>query len=141
MEGDIGGLDLTGHVTGYSFDELAKYRKMIEEHPAEYAKNPQLIDALYQGMHHSIDALGDVTLRLKAAQGVMDEVNKHLTQKTVTDRLIFQAAGQEQEKALAEADLIREQLTAHADALMALLLDKPLSDAATDLLRRMGHQV
>lgn len=141
MEGDIGGLNLTGYVTGYSFDELAKYRKMIEEHPAEYAKNPQLIDALYQGMHHGIDALGDVTLRLMAAQGVIDELNKHLNQLTVTDRVIFHAAGKKQEEDAADADLIRGQLSAQTEALQALLRGKPLSDRAADLIRRMGHQV
>lgn len=141
MKDDIGGLGLTSFVTGYSFDELAKYRTMIEEHHLEYVKNPQLIDALYQGMHHGIDALGDVTLRIKAAQEVMDEVNKNLNQTTATDRVIFQAAGKEQEKAAAEADLLRERLTSHADALLALLRGKPLSDAAADLLRGMGHQV
>lgn len=141
MAGDIGGLNLTGYVTGYSFDELARYRKMIEEHPAEYAKNPQLIDALYQGLHHAIDALGDVTLRLMTAQGVIDELNKHLNRLTVTDRVVFDAAGQDQEKTSAEADLLRGQLSAHADAFQALLRGKPLSDPAKVLLRRMGHQV
>lgn len=139
--GDIGGLGLTSYVTGYSLDELANYRKMIEEHPAEYAKNPKLIDALYQGMHHAMDALGDVTLRIMAAQQVTDDVKNHSSRLMVTDRLIIDIAEQEQNKASAEADLIRGQFSAHADAMLALLRGKPLSDPAKELLRRMGHQV
>lgn len=59
----------------------------------------------------------------------------------VTDRLIIDVAEQEQNKASAEADLIRGQFAAHADAMLALLRGKPLSDPAKELLRRMGHQV
>lgn len=139
MEGDIGGLGLTGFVTGYSFDELSNYRKMIEDHPEEYGRNPQQIDALYQGMHHAMDALGDVTVRSMAAQEIMDDVKMEKGNMTATRRVRIEAALQEQQKAGAEADLIREQISAHADALLALLRGKQLSDPAEALLRQMGH--
>lgn len=139
MDGDIGGLGLTGFVTGYSFDELAKYRKMIEDHPQEYGKNPQLIDALYQGLHHAMDALGDVTIRSMAAQEIMDDVKMEKGNMTATRRVRINAAGKEQQKAGAEADLIREQLSAHADALLALLRGKQFSDPAEKLIRQMGY--
>lgn len=139
MEGDIGGLGLTGFVTGYSFDELSNYRKMIEDHPEEYGRNPQQIDALYQGMHHAMDALGDVTVRSMAAQEIMDDVKMEKGNMTATRRVRIEAALQEQQKAGAEADLIREQLSAHADALLALLRGKQLSDPAEALIRQMGH--
>lgn len=139
MDGDIGGLGLTGFVTGYSFDELAKYRKMIEDHPEEYGKNPQLIDALYQGLHHAMDALGDVTIRTMSAQEIMDDVKMEKGDMTATRRVRIEAALQEQQKAGAEADLIREQISAHADALLALLRGKQLSDPAEALLRQMEH--
>lgn len=139
MEGDIGGLGLTGFVTGYSFDELSNYRKMIEDHPEEYGRNPQQIDALYQGMHHAMDALGDVTIRSMAAQEIMDDVKMEKGNMTATRRVRINAALQEQQKAGAEADLIREQISAHADALLALLRGKQFSDPAKALLHQMGY--
>ena len=140
MEGDIGGLGLTGFVTGYSFDELSKYRKMIEDNSQAYEANPQLIDALYQGMHHAMDALGDVTLRSMSAQGVIDDANAHPGNLTATERVRIKAAGQVQEQAGVEADLIRERLTAHADALQAVLQGKKFSNSAKALLHQMGHR-
>lgn len=76
-----------------------------------------------------------------AAQGVIDELNKHLNQSTMTDRVILHAAGKKQEEDAADADLLRGQLSAQTEALQALLRGKPLSDRAADLIRRMGHQV
>lgn len=134
---DIGGLGLTGFVTGYSFDELATYRKMIEDHPTEYAKNPQLIDALYQGMYRVIDALGDVTLQSMAAQGVIDAIKQKSLQMTATDSSISDAAEVEMEKPSKRADAIRGQLASHEDAFLSLLLGKPLTDSGADLIRQI----
>ena len=138
---DMEGLDLTGYVTFYSLEQLASYRKMIEEHPAEYAKNPQLIDALYQGLHHGIDALGDAKFRIMAPQGEIEGMTNRIDELTLGERLVYDAANKYQNNASAEADLINGQVNAHMDALSALLRGKPLSDPAKVLLRRMGHQV
>lgn len=141
MEGDIGGLDLTSFVTGYSFDEMSKYRKMIEDHPDEYGKNPALIDALYQSMHHTMDVLGDLKLQTMAAQGVIDEIEATSAQKTVSDRLLIREANRALEDVQQKTDLLLVQLNSHTDALQTLLRGKAFSDPAKLLLRQMGHPV
>ena len=141
MEGDIGGLDLTSFVTGYSFDEMSKYRKMIEDHPDAYGQNPALIDALYQSMHHTMDVLGDLKLQTMAAQGVIDEIEATSAQKTVSDRLLIREANRALEDVQQKTDLLLVQLNSHTDALQALLRGKAFSDPAKLLLRQMGHPV
>ena len=141
MEGDIGGLGLTSFVTGYSFDEMSKYRKMIEDHPDAYGQNPALIDALYQSMHHTMDVMGDLKLQTMAAQGVIDEIQATAAQRSVSGQLLIREANRTLEDIQQKTDLIAVQLNSHTDALQALLRGKEFSDPAKLLLRQMGHPV
>lgn len=141
MEGDIGGLDLTSFVTGYSFDEMSKYRKMIEDHPDAYGQNPALIDALYQSMHHTMDVMGDLKLQTMAAQGVIDEIQASSAQQTTSGKLLIREANRTLEDVQQKTDLIALQLNSHTDALQALLRGKAFSDPAKLLLKQMGHPV
>lgn len=138
-----GGLDLTSFVTGYSFEDLAKYREMIETHPVEYEQNSALIDALYQGMHHTIDIMGDLKLHAMASQAIMDEINVETRgnplRMTVTQRLLMEEANLELKNASEKTDLLSTRLNAHADALQAFLRGKEFSAPAKLLLKQMGH--
>lgn len=137
------GLDLTSYVTGYSFDDLAKYREMIETHPAEYEQNAALIDALYQGMHHTIDVLGDLKLHAMASQAIIDDINVEIrgnpSNMTVPQRLLMEEAHLEIKNASKKTDLLSSRLNAHADALQAFLRGKEFSAPAKLLLKQMGH--
>ncbi|MDD6039158.1 MAG: hypothetical protein PUD20_10260 [bacterium] len=137
--GDISGLGFTGYVTEDSFDELSKYRAMIEAHPSEYAQNSRMIDTLYQSLYRVIDALGDVTLESMAAQSVRDIAVSKPERMTVAERLLEQAFADEVESLGRDTELIREQLNAYADAFQSLLLGTKLSAGARELLHRMGH--
>ena len=139
MEGDIGGLGLTSYVTGYSFEEISKYRKMIEDHPDAYEQNPALIDALYQNLHHIMDVMGDLKLQSIATQGVIDEIWATSTQETVSGKLLIREASRAAEDLQQKTNLISVQLNSHTDALQALLRGKAFSDPAKLLLRQMGH--
>lgn len=135
MEGDIGGLNLTSFVTGYSFDELSKYRTMIESNPDGYGAYQPAVDALYQEFYRGIDSMGDLTRKSMAAQGVIDV---HHDSTDLNARMLVHAASARQESLMEKTDALRKQLQATADAMQALLRSKPMTDAAAAVLERMG---
>lgn len=135
MEGDIGGLNLTSFVTGYSFDELSKYRKMIESNPDGYGAYQPVVDALYQEFYRGIDSMGDLIRKSLAAQGVIDV---HLDSTDLNDRMLTRAASARQDALAEQTDTLRNQLSSLADAMQALLRNKPMSDGAAAVLERMG---
>lgn len=143
LPGDIGGLGLTSYVTGYSFDELAKYRNMIETHPEQYEANKQVVDLLYQEMYKAVDALGDITLNIMASQSVVDNIKEdgggNLDDDQWVEKLIVDAAGQEQQKEDEKAKQVRLQMQAYADALQGLLRGKEFTELAKHALRRLGY--
>lgn len=135
MEGDIGGLNLTTFVTGYSFDELAKYRSMIEAHPEAYAQHKDVVDKLYQSFYRAMDSMGDLTGEAKAYQEVIDNHNQSVKKE---DRLLVRHASQKQEETSEKLDLVRKRISAIADSLQFYLRNKPISAAAKLLLEREG---
>ncbi len=144
LPGDIGGLNLTGYATGYSFDELSKYRKMIETHPVQYDANKQIVDRLYRELYQGFDALGEITLHNMAAENVIDNIKstcKVLDKTRVAENLIVDLANEEQQTDEKKADQIIEQIEAYAGALVGLLLGKEFSESAKFVLRRFGHNV
>ncbi len=138
MEGDIGGLNLTGYTTVYSFEEPAKYRKMIETHPEAYQKNPELIDWLYQEFYRSMDSLGDFTLRSTASQGAIDRMREDGIEDQAVGRTLINALIKEQENIQMSSKHVHDHITACADAMMALLRDKELTSAAADVINQFA---
>lgn len=137
MEGDIGGLNLTSFVTGYSFDELSKYRSMIESHPEQYAAHQPVVDALYQEFYRSMDSMGDLLRKSMAVQGVIDV---HRDSAEPHDKLLVRAASARQDTLAEDTQLLRNQLSSLADAMQYLLRGKDMSNPAVELLDRMGFQ-
>lgn len=138
MEGDIGGLNMTGFVTGFSFDEPSKYRKMIEEHPEAYQKNPELVDWLYQEFYRGIDAMGDFTLRALAVQGAMDQIRLDNEVIHTVEQAVSDALSKEQDKLEVECDTIREQINAFTNAMQAVLRGKELTPAGAAVINRFA---
>lgn len=139
VEDDYQGLKFTTFVTGYSFDEVAKYRKMIENNPEKYQQNKQIIDKLYQGLHHGIDSMGDLTCTVMAGQEVLDTIPQNTASKE--KKRIRKIAEKKMDAETEKIDLMRDYLKAHAEALQHLLRDKPLSAPAERLLHNLGHMV
>lgn len=138
MEGDIGGLNLTGFVTGYSFETVAKYREMIEKNVERYGQNQEWIDRLYQEIYRGIDALGDVTLKVKAYQGVIDNIP---WPPDYEGSLLRAAAAERIEEESPRADYLRDEINGVMDAMEHLLRNKPMSDSAREVLKGMGYPV
>lgn len=138
MEGDIGGLNLTSFVTGYSFETVAKYREMIEKNVERYGQNQELIDRLYQEIYRGIDALGDVTLKVKAYQGVIDDIP---WPSDYEGNLLRAAASKIIEGESPKADYLRDEINGVMDAMEHLLRNKPLSNPAREVLKGMGYPV
>ena len=136
-EEDKAGLGLTAYTTGYSFDELAKYRGMIEANPEAYAQNKQAIDRLYQGLHHAMDVMGELNGRIMAYQQVCD--SRH-TRRDRVNRLLSSRAIQEQERLMGQVDQVRNQFAAMADSLRFYLRGAEISAPASLVLEREGLQ-
>lgn len=139
VEDDYQGLKLTTFVTGYSFDELAKYRKMIEGNFEKYQQNQQIVDKLYQGLHHGIDSMGDLTCTVMACQEIVDTISEN--NLTMEQKRIRTIVDRKMDAETEKIDLMRDHLTAHTDALQYLLRNKALSDPAARLLRNLGHNI
>lgn len=129
------GLGFTAYTTGYSFEELGKYRTMIESHPEEYARHKEIIDRVYQGLHHAMDILGELNGRIMAYQQVSD--SRHLRQDRPSRLLVSQAL-RKQEELMGQADMVRKQFAAMADSLRFYLLGTEISPPASLMLEREG---
>ena len=136
---DMSNLEFTGFVTGYSFDELAKYRKMIEDHPQEYREDAELIDALYQQMYRSLDSLGDFKLETMASQGVIDELSVTMLQQSKLKSALQKKAEIRLTEASMKSEIIMRQINGMADALTALLEHERLSGPARQMIRQLGY--
>lgn len=117
-------LGLTGGVSNYSFEDLAKARQMIESHPEAYKASQALVDDLYRRLHHTIDASGINLTESSACQGFMDS-NSHL--RDAPTQQMIRAALRRQEKLEAERTLLQGQSTSIFDALQHLLRGKRLT--------------
>lgn len=136
---DMSNLELTGFVTGYSFEELAKYRKMIEDHPEGYQKDPELVDLLYQQLYRAVDSLGDFKLQAMASQGVFDELTVTMPQETEIKRALQTKAEIRLAEASLNSEIIMRQINGMTDALTALLKNEPLSQPAHQAVRELGY--
>ncbi len=135
---DMTNLNLTSYVTGYSFDVLAKHRKMIEDHPEEYQENAKLVDTLYQQMYRSVDALGDITLAAMATQGVMDALGDQMPQQTRLKSAMQKKALIQLAETDARAQVVRQQISGMADALEGLLRHKEMTPSAIRMMEQLG---
>lgn len=131
---DIGGLNLTAYVTGYSFDNMRDARRLIERHPEEYAQNKELVDRLYQRFYRGIDSLGDYYLKLQSAQGVMDDIPigcSAMEQRVKDAALAYQMTVNE------PATQLQSEASACFEALKHILAHKEISAPTAELLREL----
>ncbi len=142
---EISQLGFTGFVTGYSFDNLAKYRNMIEGNPEAYAANQEAIDKLYQELYRVIDSQGTMLLEAASYQDIIDTHQEQM-QGNAAERqyryrmhqsLIRKAAAQQQDLAK-QIDLINSQINALHGSLDFFLRGKELRDDVKALLDGMG---
>lgn len=136
---DYQGLKLTSFATGFTISDLAKYRKLIEENLEKYQQNKEIIDKLYQGLHHGVDSLGDLTCTSLACQKILDDIPNNTYNKE--DKRIRKNIYKKMEAEAERIDLIRDHLRTYKDALYYLLKNIPLSASAESLLRNLGHIV
>ena len=135
----LGETDLTAFVTPYSLDVVTDHRRMIEQHPEQYAQNRQMVDDLYQGLYRAVDALGDVKLRLASIENAILQQKEGHARLDTTQRMLQRMLVQQQEETMSSQDAMIEQIGAYADALEHVLNAKALSTSAQQLLRDMGY--
>lgn len=131
---EIGGLDLTAYVTGYSFDNMRDARRLIENHPEEYAQNKELVDKLYQRFYRGIDSLGDYYLKLQSAQSVMDDIP---IQCSAMEQRVKDAALAYQMDVNEPATKLQSEASACFEALKHILAHKEISAPTAELLREL----
>ncbi len=137
-QADMTNLNLTGYATGYSFDDLANHRKMIEDSPEKYSEHKPLIDALYQQLYRTMDAVGDFKLELMTTQGMMDDLRMTGDDKYVYGREVLNQAMLRQEEVQTNMSIVERRLNATTDALKGILQDKPLSEPAKEVIKNLG---
>lgn len=133
-EQDIGGLNLTAYVTGYSFDNMRDARRLIENNPEEYAQNRELVDKLYQRYYRGIDSLGDYNLKLQSAQGVIDGIPLRCSAR---EAQVKRAAVAYQEALSRSAAKLQDEASSCLEALKHILKHKEISGATVELLREL----
>lgn len=131
---DIGGLNLTSFVTGYSFDNMRDARRLIESNPEEYARNRELVDKLYQRYYRGIDSLGDYNLKLMSAQGVVDGIPLRCSAR---EQQVKRAASVYLESLNRSAAKLQDEASSCLEALKHILKHKDISDATAELLREL----
>ena len=136
---DMSGLNLTGFVAGYAMEDLANYKKLIEDHPQEYRRHAQLIDDLYQELYRSIDSYSDLKLRVMATQGVIDELNDKIRYQGEAKGVFMRKAMIDLDEATASSDVVQLQINAVTDALTSLLRGIPMSEPGAAMVRRLGY--
>ena len=140
IKGDLQGLDLTRYVTGNSFDELIKYRKMIEDNLKNYEANQKIVDKVYQNLHHTIDSMGENVATLKALQEITDHMtdNKNFTNKEKA-RIRNIVANRQEDEGM-KVDMVRDYIASHVDVLKHLLKGGPLSESGERILNNLKQE-
>lgn len=126
---------LTSFVTEYSFDIIADAREVIESHPAEYGQHREIVDKIYEQLHHTADAMGDITLLSRAYQHLQDSYNAFGSKE---EHLLSKAANRKVLAMSARLKPYSPLLGAYQSALNFLLAGGSLGHFVRDLLIQMG---
>jgi len=142
---EISQLGFTGYVTGYSFDNLAKFRNMIEENPAVYAENKESIDKLYQELYRAIDSQGAMLLEAASYQAIVDthqdKMMGNAAERQYRQRMhqsLISKAAARQEALSKQIDQINNQINTLHGSLDFFLRGKELRDDVKVMLDGMG---
>ena len=129
------GAGLTSYVTEYSFDLVADARELIESHTTEYGQHREIVDKIYEQLHHTVDAMGDITLLTRAYQYVQDGYDAFGSKE---ESLLRSAAGRKLLAAEARLRPYTPLLGSYMSALKFLLRGGSLGHFVRDLLIQMG---
>ncbi len=135
---DMTNLNFTGYVNGFSFDEMAEYRKLIEDHPDQFRAHEPIVDALYQQLYRSMDSIGDMRLELMVSQGILDDLAMSGNDTFGYGVQVAKKADLLQEETDAKITMMQGQISIMADALKSLLKNKPVSDESKSMIKRLG---
>lgn len=136
---DMAGLGLTAYAAGYTMKDLADYRKLIEDHPKEYAANAPLVDKLYQELYRAVDSYGDLAREASVAQGVIDRLDRKFLYQTEEKNVYIRRASIKRDEYQNSMDIIGLQMNAMTDALKAILEGAKLSKPAKAMISRLGY--
>lgn len=118
----------------FAFDELTTYRSMIENAPEVFAAHQDALKKLYQRLYRQYDALGDVTLDIRAAQ---DVGYQYIKSGGVQVGLTWMA-DTECEHLEDTREILSRQLDETADAIKFYVKGKPLNERARKALEQLG---
>ena len=144
MGGDTAGLGLTSYVTSSSLAYLAKYRKMIEDSLDSgdmMMAHIGVAKELYKSMHHTMDVKGDLTLRIKSVQAVIEKMESPEEQRKENSRLLLQSAKMKQDQWEKELDLVEQYLNTHEEAFESIYSNKEWSGPVRLLLDEIKKQL
>lgn len=137
--GDMGDIEFSENVTYYQYDDLNKYRKMIKDHPEQYAANRQLLDLIYQEYYRYLDTSGSMVYKARAIQGGIDELNSF--HATKLEKAVVNALSKKEDVISRQKDLLDHWGNSLADLMQHLLRNKPLSEAAAPVLEELRQKI
>lgn len=104
--------------SGFSPDEVVRYRDIIQSHPQSYAANQQTIDKLYQDLYRTADTLGDLTRKSQAYQRIMAA---HKEGGSVSQQLLADTAQKRLEAATTQIELMAQHFRSLTQSMDRLL--------------------
>lgn len=137
--GDMADIEFSENVSYYQYDDLNKYRKMVKDHPEQYAANRQLLDLIYQEYYRYLDTSGSMVFKMRAMQGGIDELNSF--RATKLDRAIVKSLSNKLDAVLSQKNLLDYWGNSLAEVMRHLLRDKPLSEAAVPVLEELRQRI
>lgn len=136
---DIADIEFSENVSLYQYEDLNKYRKMIKDHPEQYAANRQLLDLIYQEYYRYLDTSGSLVYKGRAIQGGIDGLNSF--RATKLDKSVIKALSKKEDDISSQKRLLDYWGNSLADLMQHLLRNKPLSEAAAPVLEELRQKI
>lgn len=137
--GDMADIEFSENVTFYQYDDLNKYRKMIKDHPEQYAANRQLLDLIYQEYYRYLDTSGSLVYKGRAIQGGIDGLNSF--HATKLDKAVVKALSKKEDAIAEQKSLLDYRGNSLAELMRHLLRNKPLSEASAPILEEFRQKI
>ena len=113
----------------YQYDDLEKVKRLLEEHPAEYAQNKELLDRLYQEFFHLMEYNG-ACYEISRTIGDIQFDNRVASTSGMQKRLNIRLEEQER-----KMRLIRNRATAIKDGIRHIMFGSALSEPEYFILK------
>jgi hypothetical protein len=136
-------ITLTSGATLYIFENIAKYREMIEKNAANFNAHKDLLSSVYRDYYRAADSLGDLTEVFKACQIVESDNHTFELERlgiptSELNTAISELAHSKNVEAQQQFELIEHQASILGNVMQFYLREKPLSEDARAYLLEHG---